>query len=196
MDFSAAGKNSGINYAQSFAKYKDTLTEDPESISYQRIFAEFDAAVLGKKHVLRDDFVVDEGDYDEEFRKFKEDLRAEEAANADATRTSPPPPSPTLPLSPVQVDHHVSISVTSHVSQTIAASSQVSNVVNNPTPPLEREDVEAPPPVKKASRSNTKRKGKAKQTAATSNADADATTTRQAKAVPEELPTRVLRNRT
>lgn len=200
VDFSDSGKNSGINYASSFLGYKEMLTEDPESVSYERIFAEFDTAVLGKKPVLRDDFVLDDGDYKAEFEKFKSDLRAEEAADAEANKTPPPPPTPTLPSSPIQSDHRVSISITSQVSHTIAASSQVSNVVNTSTPPPEPEDAEAPPPAKKATRPAPKKKGRTKKPATTPDTtDAAPTQTGpagQANGVPEELPTRVLRNRT
>jgi len=194
VDFSDTGKNSGINYAQSFRGYKDMLIEGSETATYQRIFAEFDTAVLDKKPVLKDDFVADDGDYKAEFTKFKLALRAEEAANAEANKAPPSPPPPTLPSSPLQP---VSISVTSHVSHTIAASSQVSNVINNSAPPPEQEDVEAPP-VKKPTRPNPRKK---KQSAATSDVNTDAAPTqtgpaRQAKDAPEERPARILtRNR-
>ena len=78
-----------------------------------------------------------------------------------------PPPTP-----PLQSEHHVSVSITSHVSHTVAASSQVSNVVNSTIslpseqeiggssiqttdPPIQQ----ASPPIEKAPRPIPKKKG-------------------------------------
>jgi len=131
VDFSPAGAKSGIEYSKSFELYKGMLAKNPRSPAYERIFAVFDSALFGKERVLSDDFIADNGDYTAALEKYNTKLRLEEAANAEANRRSPlppspaPPPSPILPPSPLQSDHRVSISVTSLVSHTIAGSSQV-----------------------------------------------------------------------
>jgi len=184
------------------------LTENPDSRPFKRIFLRFDTSLFGVEPTLSNDFVVDDGDYDSEVEAFKNGLHAEGATNAsDASDvevdepTFPPPPPPT-PL--LRSDHHVSISVTSHVSHTVAASSQVSNVVNSgPTPPPEREVEEAPLPIKKVIRSQpTKKKvtKASKPTTTTPEANTETAPTRSkqaarlAKAAPVEPSTRVLRN--
>jgi len=45
-DFSPVGYTSKIDYSKSFMEYKEMLTEDPKSTTYQRIFAEFDTALF------------------------------------------------------------------------------------------------------------------------------------------------------
>ena len=150
-DFLQAGHKSGIEYSKSFEKYKQILIKGYETPTYQRIFAEFNAALFGKVRVFSDNFIADDGDYDAEIEAFKNDLRAEEMANAEeavdaetplptpSLPSSPSLPSPPLPSSPtpsLQSDHWVSISVTSHISHTtVASSSRVSTIVNNPMPP-------------------------------------------------------------
>lgn len=222
QDFSQTGANSGIDYAGAFKKYKEMLTEDPDDPVYKRIFSEFNAALFGTSPTFSNDLVVDDGDYDSEIERFKNDLREEATANTETDKT-PPIPSPlTVPL---PSDPYVSISVTSHVSRTIAASSQVSNVINHSAPlPLEREVSEAPPPEREVMeapspgpadeveappkpqrpkpRKPTKSSKASKSTPTTSDPGADAAststrtkrTTKQATASPTE-PTRVLRNR-
>ena len=76
-DFSAAGAKSGIKYDKSFLKYKEMLTEDPDSRVYKRIIAEFNASIFGTAPVLKNNFVVNDGDYNSEVEQFKRDIRAD-----------------------------------------------------------------------------------------------------------------------
>jgi len=218
-DFSTAGVNSGIKYATSFEKYKEMLSEDPDSRTFKRIFSEFDASLFGVEPTLSNDFVVDDGDYDSEVENFKNGLHAETIVDvevedfenglhaetiADAEVDEPTFPLPPLPTPPVRSDRHVSISVTSHVSHTVATSSQVSSVINSgPTPPPECEVEEDPPPRKKDTRPQPTKKKEikvSKPTTTTPKADTDTAPTRRkqaarpAKTAPVEPPTRVLRN--
>ena len=188
MDFSTAGQKSGIDYSESFKKYKHMLTQKRETPTYRKIYAEFDAALFGKAQALSGDFIADDGDYDSEVERFNRELEEEELAEAEAashppSTSTPPslsihaeadevPPLPSTP--PPQLDHRVSISVTSNVSHTVAASSQVSNVINSTSPPLERDVMEAPPLVQKAARQAQKKKGgKSKSTTTTPGPDVD-----------------------
>jgi len=209
-EFSKSGTKSGIKYSESFKKYKEMLTEDRNSSMLKRIFAEFNTSLFGTAPPRSDDFVPDDGDYDSELEQFRNELRADSPtvigiANSGGTRT-PPPSSP--PTSPVQPDHHVLISVTSHLSHTIAMSPQVSNIMNNSIVlPSGREDNEDPPSPLKVSRPTAKKKGgkSSKSTTETTTSDVNAGTTsstkqkrtRKEKATPVEPPTgRVLRERT
>ena len=215
-----------MNYAVSFQTYKSMLIENRKTASYVRIYGEYDTILFGKARVLRNDYVVDHGEYTGVVSQYNRELREEEAADARAAEFSPPPssppPSPTtlsppsvhtggsgLALSLAPLPHHsdrnVSISVTSHVSHTVAASSQVLNIVNGATPPSEDEVIEAPPPAKKAGRSRTKKKGgKSTDPSATTSNDIDADnapptknkrSTRQTNAATEERPGRVTRSK-
>ena len=204
VDFSGAGAKSRIKYSKSFKLYRGMLAKTPRSPAYERIFAEFDSALFGRERVLSDEFVADNGNYAAALEKYNTALRLEEAADVEANGGSPlppspaPPPSPILPPSPLQSDHRILISVTLLVSHTIAGSSQVSNVINSPAPPSDREDVEGPPPVK--AQPVPKKKTRGKQLVATSEAETDATTTRtrssrKAKTAPPEPATRPSRKR-
>jgi len=201
-DFSQAGATSGIEYSKSCLQYKQLLIKKRETPTYKRIFAEFDAALFGKARALSNEFVADDGNYDSEVERFNQELEEEEVAEA-----SPEPPSiplPSTPTPPPQSEHHVSISVTSSVSHTIAASSHMSTTVNATPPPAEREATESSPPVQKTARPNPKKKGG--KLAKPSNATPDVNTDgapirkerapRQKKAVHEDIPARVLRART
>ena len=171
-DFSAAGAKSRIKYDKSFLKYKEMLTEDPDSRMYKRIIAEFNTSIFGTAPVLKNNFVVDDGDYNLEVEQFKRDIHTDppvkDVANVQInTPSALPPPTP-----PLQSEYHVSVSITSHVSHTIAASSQVLNVVNSTIslppeqeiggsliqttdPPIQQ----ASPPIEKAPRPVPKKKG-------------------------------------
>ena len=211
-DFSQAGFSSGINYTESFEKYKEMLTEERDSSMYTRIFEEFNRSLFNTTPPRSDDVIADDGDYDSELEAFRNETRTDSlpegiVIGVGAKKTSPPS---SLPTSPIQPDHHVSISVTSHVSHTIAASSQVSNIINSSvTLPPEHEVTETPPSPLKATRPAPKKKGSKSSklttaTTTTSDADANATSvtlqkrgTRRTKVTPAELPSgRVLRDRT
>jgi len=187
-DFSPAGANSGIKYAESFKKYYEMLSKDPESKTYKRIFSEFNAALFGTAPTLSNDFIAEDGNYDSEVEKFKSDLRAESATPVGTPGASALP-SPTAP--PLQPDH-LSISVRSHISHTITAtaSSQMSTVINSgpASLPEHEADQETPPPNPKSTqRPPSRKKGtkSSKSKTTTSNADPDTA----------EPPTRVLRGR-
>ena len=201
-DFSQAGSNSGIMYAKSFKKYKEMLTEDPGSRMYTRIFSEFNASLFGTAPTLSNDFVVDDGDYDSEVERFKRDTRAEspveDAPNMEIDETTSILSSPAQSH---QSDHHVSVSVVSRVSHTIASSSQVSNVVNSSiTVSSEREVRESSPPAQVAVRPlPTKISGSktSKSTTAASDPNPETAPTRRKKAnaTPVESSQRTLRKR-
>ena len=208
-DFSQTGVHSGIMYAESFKKYKEMLTGDANSSTFERIFSEFNASLFGTVPTLSNDLILDDGNYDSELEQFRNELLADSPIEAGtgtgANNTSPPSP---LPASPLHPDQRVSISATSHVSHTVVASSQVSNTINNTIVlPLEPEVIETSPPspeaVQLVGRPAPKKKG-TKPSRSTSDADANTIPTqkkraaRQAKTViaPEEHPDRVLRKRT
>ena len=179
------------------------LTEDPDSRVYKRIFSKFNTALFGVEPTPGNDFVIDDGDYDSEVENFKKGLRAEDTTNLEIDEFTSPTPSPPTPT--VQSDHHVSISVTSHVSHTVAASSQVSNIVTSgPAPPPESEAKEASPPRQKGPRPVAKKKDpKASNPTTTTPQDNTDTAptrskkaTRSVKTTPVEPSSRVLRNRT
>lgn len=204
MDFSQSGATSGINYVNSFRTYKEMLSKDPESSMYQRIFSEFNNSLFGTTPVLSNNFVADNGDYDSELERFKDEVESTSPTKvADKARANEFPPS--LPVLPPQSDHHISISVTSNVLHTTAMSSQVSNIISSAiAPPQEPEAViENPPPRQKARPAPKKKGGKSlKSIVVTPNADADAFSTpknevnQQAESTPTvEPPTRALRSR-
>lgn len=230
-DFSPAGANSGIQYSESFKKYKELLTEDPESSMYQRIFSKFKDSLFGKESDSDDKVVVDDGDYASELAQFKEGLIADSIAEGvtdagvDETSPLPPPASPPLqldhevsisvanpgankasplpspPTPPLQPDR-VSISVTSHISHTITASAQVSNIVNSSLTLSPEHEVKEIPPIQEKSRPAPRKKATKppKPTAATSDTNADVApirrVTRQTKpASADPLPDRTTRKR-
>ena len=163
-DFSQAGVNSGIQYAESFKVYKEMLSRDPEDPTFKRIFSHFNASLFSKAPTTSGRVVVDDGNYDIELEQFRNALLAdppvEDVISAGGGKTSPLPSTSvtgagtngTSPSTPPLQPDHVSISVTSHISHTIAASSQVSNIVNssvNLSPELE---VRETSPVRETSR--------------------------------------------
>ena len=204
-DFSQIGVNSGIKYAESFKTYKEILTADRDSPTFERIFSEFNTSLFGTAPPLSGDLVADDGDYDSELEKFRNELRAgspiDDVADVRTGKASPP----SLPIPSVQPDHHVSISVTSHVSHTITASPQVSNVVNNSVIlPSEREVDNPPPSPPKATRPTARKKGSKSSkptevTTATAETDPASTTlkkrSQRAKAMPVETTTRTRSSR-
>lgn len=173
-DFQRAGAVSGINYMESFAGYKKMFSKDPdlfpkEAAQFQTIVEEFSKAVFGTVSASQSDKGhVDTGDYESELDEFNNLPSDEEVqvAHMDATEMFPPPPSPPQsdshvlePASPPNQRRRVSISVTSHVSHTAAASSQVSHVINSSVvhPPSEQEVEEDPPPKPKKGRPAAKK---------------------------------------
>ena len=168
------------------------LTEDSDSCIYKRILAEFNASLFRMAPSLSNNFLADDGDYDSEVEKFKRDMCAR-SSTEDTTDVGISRMSSTFlssPTAPHQLDHHVSVSVTSHVLHTIATSSQVLNIINSsislsterkarePSPPIQ---VAAQPlPTKKGTKSST-------DTARTQNKKSNQDIT------PAEPPTRVLR---
>lgn len=143
------------------------LTEDPDSHMYKRIFSEFNASVFGTAPTLKDDLIINDGNYDSEVKRFKRDTHADSPVEDIADVGTDNAPSVLSSLTPpLQSEHHVSVSVTSHISHTVTGSSQVSNVVNSiVTLPLEQESVESSPiqttpPVQMLTRPRpTKKKG-------------------------------------
>jgi len=125
-DFSPTGGSSGINYSESFKKYKEILTTNPDSPVFKRTFSEFNNSLFGAVPSLGDNFVAEEGDYNLELEQFMADLLADledkdlmEDPFAELTLQSLPDlddiePTPKLPT--VQSKHHISISVMSCVS--------------------------------------------------------------------------------
>jgi len=187
------------------------LIEDPNSSVFRRIFSEFNASLFGTVPILRNDPIVDDGDYDSEVEQFRNDLLAESSVDAIASvGASETPLPPLLPAPPLQVqsDHCVSLSVTSHISHTVTASSQVLNVINSslavPPEPAVREPSSSTEVVQPPARPAAKKKGvkplKPATTTPDPNVDAAPTLnrpTRRSKAVtaPEEQPARTLRKR-
>ena len=120
----------------------------------------------------------------------------DDVADVRTGKASPP----SLPIPSVQPDHHVSISVTSHVSHTITASPQVSNVINNSVILPSKREVDNPPPSPpKATRPTARKKGSKSSkptevTTATAETDPASTTlkkrSQRAKAMPVETTTR------
>jgi hypothetical protein len=228
-DFSPIGNPSSINYAESFKVYKTMLTQDPDSPVFKRIFSKFNISLFGVEPTVSNDLIADDGDYESELEEFRRGLLADPliedvadagvslpptppiqldrrvstpAANAGADETSPF--SGSLLASPHQPGHEVSVSVTSHISHTIAASSQVSNIVSSSIAlSPEREVSKASPPIQEKARPAPKPKGVKSLTlaAATSDTNADAAptqkkrTTRPAKTAPADPPARTLRRR-
>ena len=211
-DFSQTGVQSGIKYAESFKKYKEMLTGDVNSSTFKRVFSEFNAHLFGKVPTLRNDLIADDGDYDSEVEQFMNELLTDSPVNAvtDAEANKTPPPS-SLPISPLRSNHHVSISVTSHVSHTVAASSQVSNIVSSSialSPEPEVGEIYPPnpeatqPPVRPTARKKSAKLSK--PTATDSDADANTAPNPRKKSNWQAKPaarsgehsTRALRSRT
>lgn len=198
-DFSQTGASSGINYAGSFKNYRDMLTENPENPTYKRIFSEFNTAVFGTPAPTPNDgLVVEDGDYDSELEEFRNALLADTTidgtTDVGANETSSCP----SPILPIQQDSHVAVSVTSHVSQTVAAASQVSNTVNSSVAllPGECEVMEVPSPIPKAARPLPKKKGGKPTKGATSKSNTTAgSTSNKPETGPANPPTRSLRKR-
>ena len=226
-DFSPAGANSGIQYAESFKAYKTILSGGPEDPVLGRIFSHFKDSLFSKEPTPSDGVVADDGNYDLEIEQLRNDLLADPPAgdvtNAGGDGTSSPP-SPSRPslqpdrqvsisvtgtgtsgtppsTAPLQPDRQVSISVTSHISHTIAASSQVSNIVHssvNLSPELEVGETspigETPPPIQEKPRPAPRKKGvkPLKSAAATPDINVDDVparrVTRQTKALPVDPP--------
>ena len=187
------------------------LTEDHDSPTFKRIFAEFNTSLFGTAPPRSDNLIADDGDYESELKQFRNELRAdpftEGVVDVGAKKTTPPC---SLPVSPIQTDHHVSISVTSHVSHTITTSSQVSTVINSSIALLpECEVSEVPPSPPKVVRPVPKKNGSrpskpTMETTTTMTSDANTDTAslqkkssrKAGKTTTMKLPTRVLRDRT
>ena len=155
-DFSQTGVNSGIMYAESFKKYKEMLTGDANSSIFKRVISKFNASLFGTTPVLSNNLIADDGDYDSELEQFRNELLADSPAEVvTSTGASDTFPLASLPPTPpIQLDRRVSISVTSHVLHTVAASSQVSNIISsNVTLPSEPGVKETPPQAQRKSSS-------------------------------------------
>ena len=174
------------------------LSDNPGSSMYMRIFSEFNNSLFGTAPILGDRHVADDGNYDSELEEFNNGL--DEGSAEDGEVSFPP----SLPVPP-QPDHHISISVTSNVLHTTAASeSQVSSVISSfiALPPENEAVNEDAPPPQKAIRPLPKKKGGRKPKTKAPNTDADAATAlndqviQRPKATPiAGLATRVLRTR-
>lgn len=169
-DFSQTGANSGIKYSESFDKYKEMLVDNADSPVFKRIFAKFNASLFGTTAAAPPSHPVAEDDeYDLQIRKLLSEVLKDTSGegvtdgvsspllSGSSTNQSPPEP-------PIQSERRVSISVTSHISTgtAIAASTQISNVVNNVSRPPGEHEVEEPSPPpspKPLSRPVPKKKG-------------------------------------
>ena len=76
-DFSQTGFNSGIKYTESFKKYKEILTEDHNSPTFKRIFAEFNTSLFSTAPPRSDNLITDDGDYESELEQFRNELHAD-----------------------------------------------------------------------------------------------------------------------
>jgi hypothetical protein len=164
-DFSPAGAKSGIMYAESFRSYKKILSDNPDSPMYKRIFEHFDTALFTPESTSSTTILVDDGNYDTEIAQFMSGLLkdpviadppvagvSEAEAGADETLAH------LLPPVPVQSESHVSIAVTSHISHTITASSQISNIIHSSVT-LSPEHKEISPPSKENGQPAPRKKG-------------------------------------
>jgi hypothetical protein len=164
-DFSPAGAKSGIMYAESFKSYKKILSDNSNSPMYERIFVHFNTALFAPESASSSTLLVDNSNYDTEIAQFNNDLLMDPAvagppvagvtkaeAGADETLAHP------LPSVPIQSESHVSIAVTSHISHTIAASSQISNIVHSSVT-LSPEQEEISPPSKEKGQPAPRKKG-------------------------------------
>ena len=145
-DFSPHGQKSGIKYDKSFAKYKKMISsnlkdsQSKEHRLYKRIIYKFSIAVFGATPVSSNEFVVDDGKYESELERFNEDAHVESPVESDDDVEVVGAPSQlTSPAPPLQSDRRVSISIASNVSHTIAALSQVLNMISN--------NITLPPPI-------------------------------------------------
>lgn len=184
---------------------EETDTNSVNYRMYKRILTRFNTSLFGRVPATSNDFVVDDGDYDSEIEQFGRDVRAESPIESDDSEVEVINASPRLaspPALPLRLDQRVSISVASHVSHTVAASSQVSNIINSSvTLPTERDTMETSPPTQVTSRPlPKKKKGTAASTTTseepepTAAATKNKRSTRGAKPAPAP-PTRVLRDR-
>jgi hypothetical protein len=216
-DFSPTGSISGIQYFESFKKYKEMLTDQPDSPVFKRIFSKFNTALFGTTPSASDKFVADDGDYNSELEQFRAELLEEEEVDA----LSEPPivpecpvlpeplilPTTTAPQLPAQAESQISISVTSQVLTNFVGASQVSNIVgsNVNLPPPESERVSPlPSPIvadqpaqkKKGARSKKASTAVSEHNAAQDVSPAPSNGTKKGKAAtPANPPTRTLRNR-
>ena len=104
-------------YAKSFKKYKEMLTKDHGAHMYMRIFSEFNAPLFGTVPTLSNNFVVNDSDYNSKVKWFKRDTCAESPVE-DPTNMEIDEMTSILssPAQSHQSDHHISVSVVSHVS--------------------------------------------------------------------------------
>ena len=126
----------------------------------------FNAFLFSAVPTLSANAIAEDGDYDSELERFNAGLHVDPfAEDVDVT---PVPLLPEIPLNkdpelpPVHSDHHLSISVTSHVSSHAATtSSQVSNTVSSSIilPSAEPEVEETSPPNPEAIRPAPRKKG-------------------------------------
>ena len=184
-DFSQVGAASGIKYADSFAAYKEMIVKDRDSPMYQRIFQEFNTCLFGTAPTPRNDIAPDTGNYESEIEQFINELHEDTSMVLDVTDLGAPPPPLSNPPA-LQSDHHVSVSVTSHVSHAVATSSHMTNVINTNTAPSP--EPETPPSLPKASRPRPKKKGTNPTLATASSSNTDPAGT-------DSIPTRTLRKR-
>ena len=141
----------------------EMLTANPNSPVYKRIFLKFNTFLFDAAPAPSANVNAEDGDYDSELEKFNAGLHADEEVGVTPVPLLPESPliqAPELP--PVHSEHHLSISVTSHVStHAVATSSIVSNVVSssNTPPSVEPEVEEAFPPSPEVIRPAPKKKG-------------------------------------
>lgn len=172
------------------------MLSDANSPVYKRILSEFSEALFGTAPPISNEFIADDGDYASELEDFNNGLLADSPAegvvDVGANRESSPSTPPALPL------EHVSISVTSNISHTIAGSSQVSNVVNASIVLPSEHEVEEPPPPKPRAvpRKKTSKSVKSTPDDNADNACAKNTRATRSKVAAADRPTRALRDRT
>ena len=167
QEFQEKGGTTEIDYQHAFINYKKLLSEGTPQMN--GIISYYTQEVFNHqpKKPLRPTSSATSA-VDSEFAQFRRNLYGN--ATDPVTKEVPPPHLPRkssaqpedhsapAPASPIQSEHHVSVSITSSVSQTVTASSRVSTTTNNPTTPEHDAEESPPPPKTKASRPAPKTK--------------------------------------
>lgn len=159
---------------------------NPKYLVFKRILAELNRAVFEEEPPPNSDLVIDSGNYQDEMEKFEMDLANEQAAEAgtdeialslplSAPPVLPADPDAPAPIPPIPPVFRSSFIVSSNVSRTIAATSQISHLVVNhgPTESV-TDETELPLPAPRPVRAAATKKKNAKPTDATTpNLDTD-----------------------
>jgi len=179
QEFQEKGSTTEIDYQHAFIKYKGLLSENTPQMN--GVLSHYTQELFNpqRKKTIRPPSSATSA-VDSEIDQLRRKMYGN--ATDSVTKEVPPPlprkssvqpedHSPPAPASPTQSERHVSISITSSVSQTLTASSRVSNTTNDPPTP-EHDDERPPSPQKpKASRPAPRKKKAA--TADASSGDLD-----------------------